>query len=139
MRRIGSGDFSKKQVEAIYDLKVPVFAAGLGNPAPYVEQFHAQGAKVIGLVGNVKNARRLADGGTDVVVAQGTEAGGHTGRIGTLALIPQVIDADRPDAGRRGGRHRRRARHRGGAGGRMRRRVGRHGFLVSKEATWPTC
>jgi NAD(P)H-dependent flavin oxidoreductase YrpB (nitropropane dioxygenase family) len=96
MRRLGASDFSKKQVEAILDLKVPVFASGLGNPAPYVEAFHAQGAKVIGLVGNVKNARRVADGGTDVVVAQGTEAGGHTGRIGTLALVPQVIDAVAP-------------------------------------------
>src|SRR4029078_7060735 len=96
MSRIGSGDFSKRQVEAILDLKVPVFAAGLGNPAPYAEAFHAQGAKVIGLVGNVKNARRIADGGTAVVVAQGTEAGGHTGRIGTMALVPQVIDAVAP-------------------------------------------
>jgi nitronate monooxygenase len=98
MSRLGSGDFSKKQVEAILELKVPVFAAGLGNPAPHVEAFHAQGAKVIGLVGNVKNARRIADGGADVVVAQGTEAGGHTGRIGTLALVPQVIDAVAPTA-----------------------------------------
>jgi len=99
VRRGGfGGEFTKKQVEAILDLKVPVFAAGLGNPAPYAEAFHAQGAKVIGLVGNVKNARRIADGGADVVVAQGTEAGGHTGRIGTLALLPQVIDAVAPTA-----------------------------------------
>lgn len=92
------GEFTKQQVEAIRDLKVPVFAAGLGNPGPYAEMFHAQGGKVIGLVGNVKNARRIADAGADVVVAQGTEAGGHTGRIGTLALLPQVIDAVAPTA-----------------------------------------
>ena len=90
------GEFTKKQVEAILELKVPVFAAGLGNPGPYAEAFHAQGTKVIGLVGNVKNARRIADAGADVVVAQGTEAGGHTGRIGTLALLPQVVDAVAP-------------------------------------------
>jgi NAD(P)H-dependent flavin oxidoreductase YrpB (nitropropane dioxygenase family) len=137
MRRIGAGDFSKKQVEAILDLKVPVFASGLGNPAPYVEAFHAQGAKVIGLVGNVKNARRVADGGSDVVVAQGTEAGGHTGRIGTMALIPQVIDAVAPTpvcaAGGIGD-------GRGIAGALA---LGCDGvwvgtaFLVSREATWP--
>ncbi len=137
MRRIGAGDFSKKQVEAILDLKVPVFASGLGNPAPYVEAFHAQGAKVIGLVGNVKNARRVADGGTDVVVAQGTEAGGHTGRIGTMALLPQVIDAVAPTpvcaAGGVGD-------GRGIAGALA---MGCDGvwvgtaFLVSREATWP--
>jgi NAD(P)H-dependent flavin oxidoreductase YrpB (nitropropane dioxygenase family) len=137
MRRIGAGDFSKKQVEAILELKVPVFASGLGNPAPYVEAFHAQGSKVIGLVGNVKNARRVADGGSDVVVAQGTEAGGHTGRIGTMALVPQVIDAVAPTpvcaAGGIGD-------GRGIAGALA---LGCDGvwigtaFLVSREATWP--
>jgi NAD(P)H-dependent flavin oxidoreductase YrpB (nitropropane dioxygenase family) len=137
MRRIGASDFSKRQVEAILDLKVPVFASGLGNPAPYVEAFHAQGAKVIGLVGNVKNARRVADGGTDVVVAQGTEAGGHTGRIGTMALLPQVIDAVAPTpvcaAGGIGD----------GRGIASALAMGCDGvwvgtaFLVSREATWP--
>ena len=137
MSRLGSGDFSKRQVEAILDLKVPVFAAGLGNPAPWVERFHAQGAKVIGLVGNVKNARRIADGGTDVVVAQGTEAGGHTGRIGTMALLPQVIDAVAPTAVCAAGGI---GDGRGIAGALA---MGCDGvwigtaFLVSREATWP--
>ena len=137
MSRLGSGDFSKRQVEAILELKVPVFAAGLGNPAPYAEAFHAQGAKVIGLVGNVKNARRIADGGTDVVVAQGTEAGGHTGRIGTMALVPQVIDAVAPTAVCAAGGI---GDGRGIAGALA---MGCDGvwigtaFLVSREATWP--
>jgi len=137
MRRIGAADFSKRQVEAILDLKVPVFASGLGNPAPYVEAFHAQGAKVIALVGNVKNARRVADGGADVVVAQGTEAGGHTGRIGTMALLPQVIDAVAPTAVAAAGGI---GDGRGVAGALA---MGADGvwvgtaFLVSREATWP--
>ncbi len=137
MRRLGAGDFSKRQVEAILDLKVPVFAAGLGNPGPYVEAFRAQGAKVIGLVGNVKNAKRLADSGTDVVVAQGTEAGGHTGRIGTLALIPQVIDAIAPTpvvaAGGIGDGRGIAAALAAGCDGVW---IGT-AFLVSREATWP--
>ena len=138
IRRIGfGGNFSKSQVDAILDLKVPVFASGLGNPAPYVEAFHGIGSKVIALVGNVKNARRVADGGTDVVVAQGTEAGGHTGRIGTMALLPQVIDAVAPTpvcaAGGVGD-------GRGIAGALA---MGADGvwvgtaFLVSREASWP--
>lgn len=137
MSRLGAPGFSKKQVDAILELKVPVFAAGLGNPAPHAEAFHAQGAKVIGLVGNVKNARRIADGGADVVVAQGTEAGGHTGRIGTMALVPQVIDAVAPTA----------VCAAGGIGdGRgiaSALAMGCDGvwigtaFLVSREATWP--
>jgi NAD(P)H-dependent flavin oxidoreductase YrpB (nitropropane dioxygenase family) len=137
IRRIGASDFSKKQVEAILDLTVPVFAAGLGNPGPYVEAFHEQGAKVIGLVGNVKNAKRLADSGTDVVVAQGTEAGGHTGRIGTLALIPQVIDAIAPTpvvaAGGIGDGRGIAAALAAGCDGVW---IGT-AFLVSREATWP--
>ncbi len=136
MRRFG-GNFSKSQVDAILELKVPVFASGLGNPAPYVEAFHANGAKVIALVGNVKNARRVADGGTDVVVSQGTEAGGHTGRIGTLALLPQVIDAVAPTpvvaAGGIGDGRGVAAALAAGADGVW---VGT-AFLVSREATWP--
>ena len=84
------------QVDVITGLQVPVLAAGLGNPAPYVDQVHEAGGKVISLVGNVKNAKRVADGGADIVVAQGHEAGGHTGRIGTMALLPQVLDAVAP-------------------------------------------
>lgn len=84
------------QVEVVLDERVPVLASGLGNPAPYVPRCRELGIKVIALVGNTKNARRVADGGADIVVAQGTEAGGHTGRIGTLALVPQVVDAVAP-------------------------------------------
>jgi nitronate monooxygenase len=90
------GDFAKAQVEAIIEERVPVFASGLGNPAPFVPALHAAGIKVMALVGNVKNARRVAEGGVDIVVAQGTEAGGHTGRVGTMALVPQVVDAVAP-------------------------------------------
>jgi len=88
--------FTRSQIDTILEEKAPVFASGLGNPAPFVEEFHAAGVKVIALVGNVKNARRVAEGGTDVVVAQGAEAGGHTGRVGTMAVVPQVVDAVAP-------------------------------------------
>lgn len=84
------------QVEVVLAERVPVLASGLGNPAPYVPRCRELGIKVIALVGNTKNARRVAEGGADIVVAQGTEAGGHTGRIGTMALVPQVVDAVAP-------------------------------------------
>ena len=89
-------DYFRKQVEVMLDENVPVFASGLGNPGWMVPDAHAQGMKVIGLVGNTRNARRVAAANVDAVVAQGTEAGGHTGRIGTLALVPQVADAIAP-------------------------------------------
>jgi NAD(P)H-dependent flavin oxidoreductase YrpB (nitropropane dioxygenase family) len=84
------------QMEVVLDEKVPVLASGLGSPGPWVRDLHGYGAKVIALVGNVRGARRVARDGVDVIVAQGTEAGGHTGKIATLALLPQVIDAVAP-------------------------------------------
>ncbi|MEX0781008.1 MAG: nitronate monooxygenase family protein [Dehalococcoidia bacterium] len=91
-----TGGMSDEQMEVVIEEKIPVFAAGLGNPGPWVERLHANGTKVLSLVGNVKNAKRVAAAGVDVVVAQGTEAGGHTGRIATLALVPQAVDAVEP-------------------------------------------
>jgi len=89
-------DYVRRQMEVVLEERVPVFASGLGNPAPFVPQLHRNGTRVMALVGNVKNARRVAEGGADVVVAQGYEAGGHTGRVGTMALVPQVVDAVAP-------------------------------------------
>ena len=86
----------REAVDICLEERVPVFAAGLGNPAFMVDDAHAQGMMVIGLVGNVRNALRVVESGVDIVVAQGTEAGGHTGRVGTLALVPQVVDAVSP-------------------------------------------
>jgi enoyl-[acyl-carrier protein] reductase II len=81
------------QIEVVFDERVPVLASGLGDPAPVVPRAHELGMKVIALVGNTANARRVAAGGVDVVVAQGHDAGGHTGRIGTMALVPAVVEA----------------------------------------------
>ncbi len=86
----------KKLIDVMLEERVPVFASGLGNPESIIPQAHAQGMKVIGLVGNVRNARRLAKAGVDIIVAQGYEAGGHTGRIGAFALVPQAVDAVHP-------------------------------------------
>jgi len=94
-RRQGGG-MSDDQMEVVIEERVPVFAAGLGTPAPWLDRLHANGTKVLSLVGNTKNAKRVAAAGVDVVVAQGTEAGGHTGRVATMALIPQVVDAISP-------------------------------------------
>ncbi|MEM7413115.1 MAG: nitronate monooxygenase [Myxococcota bacterium] len=84
------------QVEVILEEEVPVFASGLGTPGPFVDALKAQNVTILSLVGNVRAAAQVAHDGADYVVAQGTEAGGHTGRIGTLALLPQVMDAVAP-------------------------------------------
>ena len=83
-------------VKVCMEEKVPLFCAGLGNPGFMVAEAHANGVKVLGITGNTKNARRMAQSGIDLLVAQGHEGGGHTGRIGTLALLPQAIDAAYP-------------------------------------------
>lgn len=91
-----TGSVVREQVKVILEERTPVFASGLGNPGWMIPDARAVGTKIIGLVGNVKNARRVADSGVDIVVAQGYDAGGHTGRIGTLALVPQAVDAISP-------------------------------------------
>ena len=86
----------KESVAVCIEEGVPLFCAGLGNPGFMVEEAHAVGMKVLGITGIAKNARRMAESGVDLIVAQGHEGGGHTGRIGTMALLPQAIDAAAP-------------------------------------------
>jgi len=86
----------KESIQVCIEERVPLFCAGLGNPGFMVEDAHAVGMKVLGITGNVKNGRRIAESGVDLLVAQGHEGGGHTGRIGTMALLPQVIDVASP-------------------------------------------
>jgi len=83
-------------VKTCIEEKVPLFCAGLGNPGFMVKDAHAAGMKVLGLSGNTKNAVRIAKSGADLVAAQGHEGGGHTGRVGSLALWPQAVDAAAP-------------------------------------------
>ncbi len=91
-----SPGMTKKQLEVIYDNNVPVFAAGLGSPEFMIPEARKRGMKVMGVVGTAKQAKKEASVGVDIVIAQGTEAGGHTGRVATLPLIPQVVDAISP-------------------------------------------
>lgn len=72
---------------------VPVLTCGLGVPEAVVAQAHDAGMKVISLVGSLKAALAAEARGVDAIVAQGHEAGGHTGRTSTLVLVPQVVDA----------------------------------------------
>jgi NAD(P)H-dependent flavin oxidoreductase YrpB (nitropropane dioxygenase family) len=87
---------SRRRAEVLIDMKVPIFAAGLGSPGFIIDAMHAHGIKVFSLVGNVRQAKRVAEAGVDYVVAQGYDSAGHTGEIGTFSLIPQVVDAVYP-------------------------------------------
>ncbi len=81
------------QVEQIIDGGASVFVAGLGVPADVVDLCHRHEVLVINMCGKVDHARRALDAGCDIVVAQGTEAGGHTGLVATMPLVPQIVDA----------------------------------------------
>jgi nitronate monooxygenase len=91
-----SVDQTRKQVEVVLEEDVQVFAAGLGDPSWVVPMAHEKGMTVVGLVGSPRNAERQAAAGCDIVIAQGYEAGGHTGKIASFPLIPQVVDAVAP-------------------------------------------
>ena len=72
---------------------VAVVTTGAGNPAKYIEKLKNAGIKVIPVVGSVALARMMERVGVDAVVAEGMESGGHIGKLTTMALVPQVVDA----------------------------------------------
>ena len=86
------GDLAAK-VTALIDGGATVFVAGLGIPREVIELCHSRNVLVASMCGKVRHAIGAVEAGCDIVVAQGTEAGGHTGKIATLALVPQVVDA----------------------------------------------
>jgi NAD(P)H-dependent flavin oxidoreductase YrpB (nitropropane dioxygenase family) len=88
-----SKEFFEAQMQVIVEEKVPVYAAGLGNPGPWMDEFRYNGTKVMAVVGAVRHAVQVASIKLDVIVAQGHDAGGHNSPVGAMALIPQVVDA----------------------------------------------
>jgi len=81
------------QVQAVLDARVPVLISGLGNPILAIEAAHELGIVVMSVVGTARHAVRLVESGVDAVIGQGHEAGGHTGPVGTIVLIPQLVDS----------------------------------------------
>ncbi len=88
-------DMMRPHVPVMIEEKVKVFVAGLSVPQEFVKVMHDNGMKIVVMCGKVHHGVKSQDAGADVVVAQGTEAGGHTGEIGMLSLVPQMIDAVR--------------------------------------------
>jgi nitronate monooxygenase len=98
---------SSQYLEIIFDEKVPVLSVGLGDPTSITELAHSPDITVMTMVTTVNEAIQVVKGGTDIVVAQGAEAGGHRSTfklgpngeaalIGTFALVPQIVDAVPP-------------------------------------------
>lgn len=82
-----------KNVELLIEGGATTFVAGLGVPRHVIDLCHQNKVLVISMCGKVEHAKRALDAGCDVVVAQGTEAGGHTGTVATFPLVPMIVDA----------------------------------------------
>lgn len=86
-------DSLTSNVELLIEGGATTFVAGLGVPSHVIELCHRHRVLVISMCGKVDHAKRALDAGCDVVIAQGTEAGGHTGTIATMPLVPLIVDA----------------------------------------------
>jgi NAD(P)H-dependent flavin oxidoreductase YrpB (nitropropane dioxygenase family) len=85
---------ARKHVEVALSHPAALIANALGSPPPdVIASAHDRGMLVAALAGKAEHARRQVANGVDIVVAQGHEAGGHTGEIGTMVLVPEVVDA----------------------------------------------
>jgi NAD(P)H-dependent flavin oxidoreductase YrpB (nitropropane dioxygenase family) len=86
-------ELTDAQADVVIEEGVALLVVALGDPAALVPRAHARGMRVGGLVGSLGNLRRQLEAGVDLVIAQGTEAGGHVGSVATFPLLPQVVDA----------------------------------------------
>jgi enoyl-[acyl-carrier protein] reductase II len=84
---------SAAQLTTVLEERPAVLVLTFGTPRDLVGKCHARGIKVIAMCGSVNQAIAAEKAGVDFVVAQGTEGGGHTGYVGTMALVPAVVDA----------------------------------------------
>jgi NAD(P)H-dependent flavin oxidoreductase YrpB (nitropropane dioxygenase family) len=90
---------ARSHVDVAMRHPIKLIANALGSPPKdVIDEAHAHGIPVAALAGKAKHARSHVDNGVDIVIAQGTEAGGHTGEIATMVLVPEIVDAVGSDA-----------------------------------------
>ncbi|MFF3176689.1 NAD(P)H-dependent flavin oxidoreductase [Streptomyces sp. NPDC057900] len=90
-------EVARNQLDVAFGYPIKLLANALGSPpADVIARAHEQDVLVAALAGSARHARHHADAGIDVVVAQGYEAGGHTGEIASMVLVPDVVDAVGP-------------------------------------------
>lgn len=90
-------DLARELVDIGLEHPIKLLANALGSPPKdVIDKAHRAGVKVAALSGKVQHAQRHVANGVDIVVAQGYEAGGHTGDVATMVLVPDVVDAVAP-------------------------------------------
>jgi enoyl-[acyl-carrier protein] reductase II len=80
-------------IDLVIEEKVKVITTGAGNPSKYVERLDDAGVELIPVVPSVAMAKKMERIGAKAVIAEGMESGGHIGKLTTMALVPQVVDA----------------------------------------------
>ncbi|MDR2940475.1 MAG: enoyl-[acyl-carrier-protein] reductase FabK [Clostridiales bacterium] len=80
-------------VRLVCEESVKIVFTGAGNPIKYMPIFKSLGIKVVPVVPSVALAKAMERAGADAIVAEGMEAGGHIGKLTTMALLPQAVDA----------------------------------------------
>ena len=86
---------ARAKFDVLIEEQIPIFASGLGSPAFILDEMHDAGVKVWGLIGMARQAQRELDAGLDLLIAQGQDSAGHTGRIGTFSIVPEVAELAR--------------------------------------------
>ena len=90
-------DVAQRHVDIALAHPIKLIANALGSPPKdVIDRAHEHGVKVAALAGKAVHAQRHVNNGVDIIVAQGYEAGGHTGEIATMVLVPEVVDAVAP-------------------------------------------
>jgi len=92
-RFIRSAEIEAAQLEAVMASDVDMFACGIGAPPEAVAEAKARGKVTLALIGSPHHVERSRRAGVEILVAQGYDAGAHTGPIGTFSLVPQIVDA----------------------------------------------
>ena len=91
-RFVRSEEVARNQLDAVLRSDAKIFAMGVGSPPEMVGAAKEYGKFVVSLVGAPRHAQHALDAGADMIVAQGYDAGAHTGEIGTFSLVPQIVD-----------------------------------------------
>ncbi len=91
-RFVRSEEMARQQVDVVMDSGVQVLALGIGSPVWAIEPAKERGMTLVSLVGQPKHAERAIAAGADMLVAQGYDAGAHTGPVGTFSLVPRIVD-----------------------------------------------
>ena len=89
--QIRSQQLFAEQIDAVLASDADAFAAGIGSPRATIQRARECGKLTISLVGSSRHALAAKEAGVDLIVAQGADAGGHTGPVGTFSLVPQVV------------------------------------------------